>query len=152
MITSTYETDIVAWANEQARLLRAGLFSSLDIEHIAEEIEDVGKSERRELKSRMTVLLARLFKWQYQPERQGNSWRCTIKAQRKGIIGCLDETPSLKPDLQDPQWWDRVWNDTIAAVLKEAEIDDLPETCPWTVAEILDPAWFPEGQQKITAG
>lgn len=144
MPISTYETDIVAWATEQARLLRTGQFSSLDIEHIAEEIEDVGKSERRELKSRMTVLLAHLLKWQYQPERRGNSWRRTIKAQRQGIIDCLEETPSLKPDLQDSHWLGRVWNDTIAAVLKEVELDDLPEACPWSVAKILDPAWLPE--------
>ena len=53
-----YETDVIAWAIEQACLLRAGKFATLDIEHIAEEIEDVGKSEQRELASRMTVLLA----------------------------------------------------------------------------------------------
>jgi hypothetical protein len=141
---NAYETDIVAWADEQARLLRAGLFSRLDIEHIAEEIEDVGKSERRELRSRMVLLLAHLLKWRHQPERRGNSWRRTIKAQRKGIVDCIDETPSLKADLQDPRWRDRTWNDTISAVFKEVEIEDLPETCPWTMAEILDPAWLPE--------
>ena len=57
----TYEKDIIAWANEQARLLRSGHFDQLDIEHIAEEIEDVGKSEQRELASRMSVLLAHLY-------------------------------------------------------------------------------------------
>ncbi len=57
MASSTYDTDIIAWANEQARLLRASLFSQLDIQHLAEEIEDVGKSEKRELASRMAVLL-----------------------------------------------------------------------------------------------
>ena len=63
----TYEKDIIAWANEQAKLLRAGQFGQLDIEHIAEEIEDVGKSEQRELASRMAILLAHLLKWQFQP-------------------------------------------------------------------------------------
>ena len=53
---TTYENDIVAWAKEQACLLRSGKLSILDIEHIAEEIEDVGKSEQRELASRMAVL------------------------------------------------------------------------------------------------
>ena len=72
-MTATYEKDVIAWANEQAALLRAGRFSALDIEHIAEEIEDVGKSERREFVSRMAVLLAHLLKWQYQPERRGAS-------------------------------------------------------------------------------
>jgi len=74
MTTISYETDIVAWANEQAQLVRAGRFELLDLEHIAEEIEDVGKSEQRELASRMTILLAHLLKWQFQPEQQGRSW------------------------------------------------------------------------------
>ena len=79
---NAYDKDINAWAQEQARLLRAGRFEMLDIEHIAGEIEDVGKSEQRELASRMAVLLAHLLKWQYQPERRGASWEKTIKAQR----------------------------------------------------------------------
>ena len=57
-----YEQDVVAWAREQAALLREGKFSAIDVEHIAEEIEDVGKSEQRELSSRMAVLLARVVK------------------------------------------------------------------------------------------
>ena len=68
-----YEKDVVAWAMEQAALLRAGNLSALDIEHIAEEIEDVGKSEKRELASRMAVLLSHLLKWQHQPGRRGSS-------------------------------------------------------------------------------
>ena len=143
MAAIPYEKDIVAWANEQARLLRAGLFSQLDIEHIAEEIEDVGKSERRELKSRMAVLLAHLLKWQYQPSRRGNSWQRTIKVQRKGVIHCLTETPSLKPELQDPNWWEQVWDDAIAGVLKEVELDGIPEICPWTAEEILSDEFWP---------
>ena len=85
MATSNYDGDIVAWANEQAALLRAGLFSQMDMEHLAEEIEDVGKSEKRELASRLAVLLAHLLKCQYQPDLQGNSWRRTIKERRNAI-------------------------------------------------------------------
>ena len=84
-MTTTYENDIIAWAKEQAYLLRSGKLSVLDIEHIAEEIEDVGKSEQRELASRMAVLLAHLLKWQYQPERQSGSWQRAIKEQRRAI-------------------------------------------------------------------
>jgi len=69
-----YHLDIIAWAEEQASLLRAGRLSELDIDHIAEEIEDVGKSEQRELASRMAVLIAHLIKWRYQLQRRGNSW------------------------------------------------------------------------------
>jgi hypothetical protein len=105
----TYEKDIVAWANEQAQLLRSGHFSQLDIEHIAEEIEDVGKSEQRELASRMAVLLAHLLKWQFQPERQSASWEKTIKAQRKEVLYALDESPSLVPKLTETKWLEMIW-------------------------------------------
>jgi hypothetical protein len=60
-------------------LLRAGRFDLLGIEHIAGEIEDLGRSEQRELAARMTVLLVRLLKWQYQPERRGASWESKIR-------------------------------------------------------------------------
>lgn len=72
---TAYEKDVVAWATEQAALLRAGNFSDLDVEHIAEEIEDVGKSEQRKLASRMAVLLAHFLKWAYQPDRRGARWQ-----------------------------------------------------------------------------
>src|SRR5471030_2443483 len=111
---TTYEQDVVAWASEQAALLRAGKLSAIDIEHIAGEIEDVGKSEQRELASRMTVLLAHLLKWKYQPERQGVSWEKTIKAQRKDINYVLEESPSLVPKLQEPRWLEMVWARAIA--------------------------------------
>ena len=140
---TSYENDVVAWASEQARLLRAGRFELLDLEHIAEEIEDVGKSEQRELASRMAVLLAHLLKWQCQPERQGNSWARTIKEQRKGVLSRLEETPSLKSKLNEPRWWDAVWADAVALAAAETEIDTLPEACPWSEAEVLGEGWLP---------
>lgn len=143
MATSNYDGDIVAWAIEQARFLRAGLFSQLDIEHIAEEIEDVGKSEKRELASRMAVLLAHLLKCQHHPERQGNSWRRTIKEQRNVIAICIKRTPSLKAELNDGDWWSGVWSDAVAKASEETGLDDFPESCPWTIDAILDPAWLP---------
>ena len=73
-MNTAYKTDVVAWANEQAAFIRAGRFDLLDLENIAEEIESVGKSEKRELASRMSLLLAHLLKWQYQPVRRGSSW------------------------------------------------------------------------------
>lgn len=109
-----YEKDINAWANEQARLLRAGRFDLLDIEHIAGEIEDVGKSEQRELASRMAVLMAHLLKWKYQADRRGAGWEKTIEAQRKEISYALDESPSLVPKLQEPRWLDMVWTRAVA--------------------------------------
>ena len=142
-MSTSYEKDIVAWANEQARLIRAGRFDLLDIEHIAEEIEDVGKSEQRELANRMAVLLAHLLKWQYQPERRGNSWARTIKEQRKRIKLALEETPSLIGKLNDFKWWSGAWADAVSQAADETELDTFPDECPWVLEEVLDTAWFP---------
>jgi len=143
MTTTRYETDIVAWANEQAQLVRAGQFELLDLEHIAEEIEDVGKSEQRELASRMALLLAHLLKWQFQPERQGRSWQITIRNQRRAIELHLKQVPSLKSRLKDAEWLEIVWGDAVYQASKETGLDDLPETCPWSIEDILADNWMP---------
>ena len=145
---NAYDKDINAWAQEQARLLRAGRFEMLDIEHIAGEIEDVGKSEQRELASRMAVLLAHLLKWQYQPERRGASWEKTIKAQRKEIAYALDESPSLAPKLQEPRWLDMVRARAVAQAVGETGLDCFPEECPWAIqGEVLAQSWLPEASR-----
>ena len=104
-MSTTYEKDIVAWSQEQAKLLRSGQFSVLDVEHIADEIEDVGKSEQRELSNRMASLLSHLLKWEFQPERRGASWEAAIHARRNSIEQRIRKTPSLKALLADPDWW-----------------------------------------------
>jgi len=151
-MASQYETDIVAWASEQARLIRAGRFDLLDLEHIAEEIEDVGKSEQRELASRMAILLLHLLKWQVQPERQGNSWRLTIRNQRRGVARRLEDTPSLRGKLSDTRWWSDVWDEATALAAQETGLAAFAEVCPWSLDEILREDWFPEsGDSGVTA-
>jgi Domain of unknown function DUF29 len=149
-VRASYETDVVAWANEQARLIRAGRFDLLDLEHIAEEIEDVGKSEQRELASRMAVLLAHLLKWQYQPERRGASWERTIRNQRERISLALQRTPSLKATLAATDWQREMWLDGIDQAGKETglDVDVFPESCPWAESEVLGEGWLPEETQK----
>ena len=142
-MSSTYENDIVAWANEQAYLLRSGKLSAIDIEHIAEEIEDVGKSEQRELASRISVLIAHLLKWQYQPERQSGSWQRTIKEQRKAIARRLKKTPSLNALTHDSEWIEDVWGDAVSIAINETRMGSFPESCPWVIENILSDDWLP---------
>ena len=142
-MSSTYENDIVAWANEQAYLLRSGKLSAIDIEHIAEEIEDVGKSEQRELASRMAVLIAHILKWQYQPERQSGSWQRTIKEQRKAIVRRLKKTPSLNALTHDSEWIEDTWGDAVSIAINETGMGSFPESCPWAIENILSDDWLP---------
>ena len=140
-----YDEDVVAWANQQAAYLRNGRFDRLDIAHLAEEIEDVGKSEQRELANRMALLLAHLLKWALQPGRRGASWQITIRNQRRGVARRLRETPSLKPNLDDADWWAGVWDDATAQAASEAGLADFSDTCPWSPEEVLSEDWLPDG-------
>lgn len=143
---TSYESDVIAWASEQAGFLRSGRFDLIDIEHLAEEIEDVGKSEKRELASRWSVLVAHLLKWQYQQLRRGSSWERTIKVQRKSIVLRLKETPSLKACLSNPDWLEGVWVDAMLQATKETgfEISVFPDACPWSIEQILSDEFFPD--------
>jgi hypothetical protein len=145
-MSTRYENDVVAWANEQASLIRAGRFDELDLAHIAEEIEDVGKSEQRELASRMAVLLAHILKWQFQPQKRSVSWTLTIKEQRRLLVRRIAKTPSLGPMLVDPEWIDEIWVDAKALAEKETGLDisTFPEACPWAMADVLAEDWLPE--------
>ncbi|HZC16817.1 MAG TPA: DUF29 domain-containing protein [Caulobacteraceae bacterium] len=142
----SYDADVVLWSREQAEALRAGRFEDLDIEHLADEIEDVGKSEKRELASRMATILAHLLKWRFQPDRRGNSWLGTIKEQRAGIDIALEETPSLRGDLNSDKWLTRVWSIAVARAVAETGFPEtaFPTACPWTTDQILSPDWAPE--------
>ena len=144
-MNTRYESDVVAWANEQAALIRAGHFDKLDLNNIAEEIEDVGKSEQRELASRMAVLLAHILKWKFQPQKRSVSWTLTIKEQRRLLNRRTKQTPSLAPMLLDPEWIDEIWIDAKALAEKETGLDigTYPENCPWSMADVLAQDWLP---------
>ena len=106
-MSKLYEGDVVAWAFEQAALLRSGEFDRIDALNIAEEIEAVARSEQRELASRLVILLCHLLKWQFQPARRSQSWQRTMRDQRAAIASCLAEMPSLKPLVDDEDGFPR---------------------------------------------
>ena len=144
--TTPYDKDVILWSQEQARLLRAGRFSELDIEHLADEIDDVGKSEKRELANRMAVLLAHLLKWRLQPENRSPSWRATIVVQRKRIALAIKAAPSLKAMIRDPDWQEDMWLDALAQASRETGLpmEDFPDACPWSMDQAADLEFWPE--------
>jgi hypothetical protein len=138
-----YEDDVIAWSEQQAALLRAGQWSQLDIDNIAEEIEDVGKSEKRELRHRFAVLVEHLIKWKWQPSHRGCSWLTTIRVQRVDLQKLLRKAPSLRATM-DTELADAVWRDAVVLAVKEAEFENLPETSPWTLDLVLAEDFFPD--------
>jgi len=139
-----YETDFYGWIQHQAGVLRAGNFASLDLDNLIEEIEDMGKRQKQELRSRLSVLFAHLLKWQYQPKLQSNSWASTIKVQRFEIRVHIDDNPSLKHYLDETIT--KAWQG--AVIMAETETGLLastfPERCPWTFEQAMSPDFWPE--------
>jgi len=138
-----YETDVVAWAHEQAALLRSGNLSAIDAVHIAEEIDDVAKAQRRELKNRMSVLLAHLLKWKFQPDHRGNSWVSTIRLQRDEIGDALDEMPRLKHAFDDERLLKAIWRNAVTMAQDETRLS-FPGTWIWSIEQVLDKDFWPD--------
>ena len=118
-------------------------FDQLDLLHLADEIEDVGRSERRELVGRMAALLAHLLRHQHQPERRSESWDRTIREQRKAVLLALDETPSSRPMLISDHWTAPMWSDAVTRAIGENSLDDVPDICPWAMDDMLRDNWMP---------
>lgn len=147
-LTADYNKDFYAWLIQSADLLRKGQFAELDIEHIAEELDAIGKTEKRELTTRLTLLFAHLLKWQYQAALRTRSWKNTILTQRIDIIELLEDSPSLQYDIIDK----------IAVAYEKARLSaedetgidksHFPEQCPYTLTLALTKDFFPEQEHN----
>jgi len=143
--TVIYETDFHAWALHNAGLLRAGKLAELDVEHIAEELEGMSASERRELLNRLQVLLLHLLKYQFQPERRGKSWLLTISHQRTAIERLLEQSPSLR-SLLVAATLNKVYGKAVRDAVIETDLERhlFPVACPYGLEQVLDEDWLPE--------
>jgi hypothetical protein len=145
--SSLYEQDFYAWANEQAGLLRDGKFAAADIERIAEEIESMGKTEKRELISRLAVLLLHLLKWAYQPTHRGRSWQLSIANARDDITDHLADNPSLKSQMSNALV--SAYRQAHRHAYAETGFPDttFPASCPWSFDQMMEPEFWPETDQ-----
>jgi len=141
---SLYDQDFATWTSETARLLRARRFDQIDIEHVAEEIEDMGKREKRELLSRLSVLILHLLKWRYQPDKQSPGWQSTIVTQRAALERLLEDSPSLRRTIAASAV--KVYPEArrLAVVETGLPATNFPRECPFSAAEILEDAFLPE--------
>ena len=144
MANVKYDRDFYAWANEQAALLRAGEVSQADVENIAEELERLGRTEKREFVGRLTALLSLLLKARFQPRRRSPSWKMEIASARDQLLEHLQDNPSLKDKL--PEAIASAFRNARRAALDEATPEDgaLPGGCPWSFERIVDEEFFPE--------
>lgn len=147
-----YDQDFYGWTQEQAALLKAGRLDELDIANLIEEVETMGRSEKRALESRLTVLLVHLLKWQHQPNRRGRSWTLTIEGQRIKLFRVIKDNPGLKPQLSG--LLDDAYRLAKVNASKETGLDKLvfAQECPWTWEQIMDDGFFPGGLSLTESG
>jgi len=140
---SQYEADFYQWSLEQARLLRSGEWKSVDVEHLAEEIEDMGKGVRREWESRLKVLIVQLLKWVFQPELRGVSWQLTIQEQRDQLHELLADNPSLKNQMTASL--ERTYPRAVKRTTLETSLieETFPTECPFRLEDILNESFWP---------
>lgn len=132
-----YEADFYAWTQQTADQLRRGEFSALDMAELVEEVIDMGNRHRDQLESRLTILIAHMLKWDYQPDKRSNSWRATIKLQRNRIQRLLKRMPSLGSALQEVLL--EAYEDATALASEETTFPEsrFPASLPYTMLEIL---------------
>jgi hypothetical protein len=143
-VVDLYDSDFFEWTQRSAELIRQGRFSEADLEHIAEEIEDMGKRDRREVRSRLIVLIAHLLKWQLQPERRGPSWRETINEQRLQVSLVLDDSPSLRRAVNEELRL--VYARAVRKARSETGLaaDRFPSQCPYSEEDLLEGSFLPD--------
>lgn len=139
-----YDNDFYAWTIENADLLRQRKFEEIDIENIAEEIESMGKSNKRSLFSHLSVLIAHLLKWKFQPIRRSRSWMLTIENQRFEMTDLLKESPSLKREVECQ--FDHAYKKALIIASEQTGIDkiDFPKTCPFSLEQCLNDNFMPD--------
>ena len=143
-MSDAYESDFYAWAMKQAALLRARRFDAADVDNIAEEIESMGRSERRKLVNRLAVLLLHLLQWQFQPGFRSPSWSSSIREQRIRLRNHLKDNPSLNAALDQS-----LAEAYQLAVIGAASETGLPETefpmsLPYRYEKATDAAFWPD--------
>ena len=140
-----YNQDFYAWTQEQAALLREGALHDLDVTNLAEEIESLGKSDRRALGSHLRNLVLHLLKWHGQPAGRytGSSWRSSIRNARAEIAVLLEDSPRLRREVSGllARWYPLARQD--AADETGLLLATFPEACPWTAEQILDADFWP---------
>jgi hypothetical protein len=144
-----YEQDFYAWTQQTAALIREGKkWYDIDKEILAEEVESLGKSEKRELEHRLEVLVMHLLTWRYHPDyrEQSHSWYDTIREQRSQLARLLRDNPSLRP--QVPTFLTESYPEACQRAIGETRLDTarIPRACPWTPEQVLNPDFWPEGE------
>jgi hypothetical protein len=142
-IVNPYEQDYFLWLEKTIDLLREKRFNEVDLENLLEELENMGRNEKKALQSNLTILLMHLLKYKYQSQKRSKSWLSTIVEHRRRLIIQLEDTPSLKRYFLDI--FDKCYQDACLDATTETGLsqETFSKTSPFTVEEILNPSYLP---------
>ncbi len=144
-----YERDFYAWTQQQAQFLRERAWEKLDLPHLIEEMESLGRQQRQELRNRLGVLVGHLLKWEYQPQARSVSWLLTLQVQRQEVLDLLEENPSLR--LYLPEAISKSYLRALQLALEETKLPrkTFPKTCPYSPEQILDSQFYPGEPSRL---
>ncbi len=142
-LAALYDTDLYAWANTNADLLRQGKYEQMDVAHLIEEIEDMGKNDQRSLASHLRNLLMHLLKWQYQSDIRSQSWQSSVINSRLEIDQLLQDSPSLRVRLPQLLLTEYVAARRLASVETQLPMKTFPTDCDYNLQQVLDQDWLP---------
>jgi hypothetical protein len=146
--SNLYENDFYEWTLQTAQMLKEKAFNKIDINHLIEEVESMGASDYRELRSRLIVLIAHILKWEYQPKERSSGWVGTIEEQRIQLQGLIEQSPSLNNKAINCLDNNTNYLKAVNIASRETMIPKkaFPQKCPYSLSELLDEDFFPETQ------
>lgn len=138
-----YETDFYAWTQEQVKLLRAEKWQQIDRENLIEEIASLGKQQGQELGNRLSILVAHLLKWFYQPQCRSRSGLATIRVQRRELLKLLKDNPSLQSYLEEARLEAYANARDLAMAETDLPSSTFPDNCSYQWREIISESFYP---------
>lgn len=139
-----YEVDYLRWLETTVEKLRSQDYSSVDWKNLIEEIEDMGRNEKRSLESNLIIIILHLLKWQFQPEHRSGSWEASIIEHRRRIKKAIQESPSLKPYLES------IFFESYTEAVKQAKaetglpLEVFPTECPYSIVDAINDEFLPQ--------
>jgi hypothetical protein len=143
MTASVYEKDFYAWLAQTIKLLREDRLQEIDRDILIDELESMGKRDKRELISHFVILLAHLLKWQFQPDARSAGWVGSIAEQRLQIADQLEDSPSLRNYV--PESIEKAYPRAITLAARETGFapSSFPQSCPYSLRELADEDFYP---------
>ncbi len=144
MTSDAYQRDFHAWTHRQAALLRERRFEAVDVENIAEEIESMGRREKREIVDRLALLLSYLMRWRLLPGFRSASVKSSVREQRLRLRYSLEDDPSLEAGIDEA--WARAYELAVITTARDTGMpeSDFPAECPYRIEQAADAEFWPD--------